>query len=63
MSPELSDVVNDGSFDDVNVEVIAATEPDFALCGVSSEKGNAQISELGIPVYVMLIGWAAVDSL
>ena len=63
MSPELNDVVSDGLFDDVNVEVIATTEPDFALCGVSSEKGNAQTSELGIPVYVMLIGWAAVDSL
>lgn len=63
MSPELNDVVNDGSFDDVNVEAIAATEPDFALCGVSSEKGDAQIPVLGIPVYVMLISWAAVDSL
>ena len=63
MSPELNDVVSDGLFDDVKVEVIATTELDFALCGVSSEKGNAQISELGIPVHVMLIDWAAVDSL
>lgn len=63
MFPELNDVVNGGSFDDVNVEAIAATEPDIALCGVSSEKGNAQIEEIGIPVYVMLIGWAAVDTI
>lgn len=63
MFPQLNDVVNGGSFDDVNVETIAATEPDIALCGVSSDKGNAQIEEIGIPVYVMLIGWAAVDTI
>lgn len=63
MFPQLNDVVNGGSFDDVNVETIAAAEPDIALCGVSSDKGNAQIEEIGIPVYVMLIGWAAVDTI
>ena len=63
MYPQLNDVTDGGSFDDVNIETLAATSPDFALCGVSSEKGNAQIAEIGIPVYVMLIGWAAVDSL
>lgn len=63
MFPELNDVVNGGSFDDVNVEVIAAQEPDIVLCGVSSDKGNAQIEEVGIPTYVMLIGWAAVDTI
>ena len=63
MFPELNDVVNGGSFDDVNVEVIAAAEPDIALCGVSSDKGNAQIAEIGIPVYVMLIGWAGIDTI
>lgn len=63
MFPELNDVVDGGSFDDVNVEVIASTEPDIALVGVSSEKGNAQIEEIGIPTYVMLIGWAAVDTI
>ena len=49
MSPELNDVVSDGPFDDVNVEVIAVTELDFALCGVSSEKGDAQIFCVGHP--------------
>lgn len=63
MFPQLNDVTDGGSFDDVNVETIAATEPDIALCGVSSEKGNAQIEEVGIPVYTMLIGWAGVESL
>lgn len=63
MFPQLNDVVDGGSFDDVNVETIAATEPDIALCGISSDKGNAQIEEIGIPVYVMLIGWAAIDTI
>ncbi|MBS5450779.1 MAG: ABC transporter substrate-binding protein [Coriobacteriia bacterium] len=63
MFPVLNDVVNGGSFDDVNVETIAAQAPDIVLCGVSSEKGNAQIREVGMSTYVMLIGWAAVDTL
>ena len=63
MFPELNDVTDGGSFDDINIETIAATAPDIALCGVSSDKGNAQIEEIGIPVYVMLIGWAGVESL
>ena len=63
MFPELNDVTDGGSFDDINIETIAATAPDIALCGVSSDKGNAQIEEIGIPAYVMLIGWAGVESL
>ena len=63
MFPSLNDVVNGGSFDDVNVETIAAQEPDMVLCGVSSDKGNAKIREVGMSTYVMLIGWAAVDTL
>ena len=55
--------MNAGSFDDLNIEALVAQEPDLALVGVSSDKGNAQIEEVGIPIYVMLIGWAAIDSL
>lgn len=55
--------MNAGSFDDLNIEALVATEPDMALVGVSSDKGNAQIAEVGIPTYVMLIGWAAIDTL
>ena len=63
MYPQFNDVVNAGSFDDLNIEAMVACEPDLALVGVSSDKGNAQIEEVGIPIYVMLIGWAAVDTL
>lgn len=63
MYPQFNDVVNGGSFDDVNIETLAAQEPDVALVGISSEKGNAQIAGIGIPTYVMLIGWAAIDTL
>lgn len=63
MYPQFNDVVNAGSFDDLNIEAMVATEPDVALVGVSSDKGNAQIADVGIPTYVMLIGWAAVDTL
>lgn len=63
MYPQFNDVMNAGSFDDLNIEALVAQEPDLALVGVSSDKGNAQIEEVGIPIYVMLIGWAAIDSL
>ena len=63
MYPQFNNVVNAGSFDDLNIEALVATEPDVALVGVSSDKGNAQIAEVGIPTYVMLIGWAAIDTL
>ena len=63
MYPQFNTVVNAGSFDDLNIEAMVAQTPDLALVGVSSDKGNAQIAEVGIPTYVMLIGWAAVDTL
>lgn len=63
MYPQLQEVTNAGSFDDLNIEAMLGVEPDLALVGISSDKGNAQIAEVGIPIYVMLIGWAAVDSL
>ncbi len=63
MYPQFNSVTNAGSFDDINIETIVSLEPDIALVGVSSSKGNAQIEDVGIPTYVMLIGWAAIDNL
>lgn len=63
MYPQLKDVLNAGSFDDLNIEALVGAEPDVALVGISSDKGNAQIADMGIPTYVMLIGWASVDKL
>ncbi|MEG2948995.1 MAG: ABC transporter substrate-binding protein [Raoultibacter sp.] len=63
MYPHFKDVVNAGSFDDLNIETLVTQQPDIALVGISSEKGNAQVEDVGIPTYVMLIGWAAIDTL
>ena len=63
MYPRFKDVINAGSFDDLNIEALIAQEPDIALVGIKSDKGNAQIVDIGIPIYVMLIGWAAIDTL
>lgn len=63
MYPQFNEVINAGSFDDVNIEQLMAAEPDMVLVGISSKKGNALIKEAGLPTYTMLIGWAAVDTL
>ena len=36
MYPQFNDVMNAGSFDDLNIEALVAQEPDLALVGVSS---------------------------
>lgn len=63
MYPQMADVTNAGSFDDLNIETLVACEPDIALVSVTSSKGNAQIEEVGIPTYVMWVGQATVDAL
>ncbi|MDO5044634.1 MAG: ABC transporter substrate-binding protein [Coriobacteriia bacterium] len=63
MYPQLKDVTNAGSFDDLNIEAMISVEPDIALVGITSDKGNAQIADLGIPTYTMYIGRAKIDTL
>ncbi len=63
MYPQFNDVINAGSFDDVNIEQLLQQGPDIVLVGISSKKGNALIEDAGLPTYTMLIGWAAVDTL
>ncbi|MEL7564256.1 MAG: ABC transporter substrate-binding protein [Dehalobacterium sp.] len=63
MYPRFKDVINAGSFDDVNIEQLMQQEPDIILVGISSKKGNSLIEESGLPTYTMLIGWAAIDTL
>ncbi len=63
MYPQFKNVTNAGSFDDINIEQLMATEPDIVLVGVTSKKGNALIEEAGKPTYTMLIGSAGIDSL
>ncbi|MBC3889197.1 ABC transporter substrate-binding protein [Acetobacterium paludosum] len=63
MYPQLKNATNAGSFDDINVEQLMGTQPDIALVGITSAKGNALIEGVGIPTYTMLIGSAGVDNL
>lgn len=63
MFPQIAEVPNAGTFDDINIETIAAAEPDFVLVSSTSDKGNAQIEELGVPTYVMPTANASVDNL
>lgn len=63
MFPQIADAPNAGTFDDINIETIAAADPDFVLVSSTSDKGNAQIEELGIPTYVMPTANASVENL
>lgn len=63
MFPQFKDVLDPGSFDNVNIEEIIKADPDIVLVGISSKKGNQLIEDAGFPTYTMLIGWAAVETL
>lgn len=63
MFPRYKDIVNPGTFDDVNIEEIIKADPDIVLVGISSKKGNQAIEEAGFPTFTMLIGWADIDTL
>ena len=63
MFPAYADVVDAGSFDDVNLEEMIKADPDFIFVGLSSKEGNAKLEEAGFPIYTMLIGWADIDTL
>lgn len=63
MFPAYKNVVDAGSFDDVNVEEMIKADPDFIFVGQSSKEGNAKLEEAGFPTYTMLIGWADIDTL
>ena len=61
--PQIEDAVDAGTFDDVNIETIAAAEPDFCFVSSTSDKGNAAIEELGIPTYTLSTANATVESM
>lgn len=56
MQPRFGNVIDAGSFDEVNVEEIIALRPDLVIASVTSEKGNARIRESGIPVVTVMTG-------
>lgn len=61
--PGFKDVVNPGTFDDVNIEEVIKADPDMVLVGISSKKGNQLIADAGFPTFTMLIGWANIETL
>lgn len=61
--PNFEQVVDAGSFDNVNIEELMKADPDIVLVGISSQKGNDLIEQAGLPTYTMLIGWADIDTL
>ncbi len=63
MFPKYKDIVNPGTFDNVNIEEIIKADPDIVLVGITSKKGNQLIEEAGFPTFTMLIGWAGIDTL
>lgn len=63
MYPRFENVIDPGSFDNINIEEILKADPDMAFVGVTSKKGNKLIEDSGIPTFTMLIGSAGVDSL
>lgn len=56
MEPQFKNVVDAGSFDNVNVEELLKLEPDIVFGGITGQKGNSKIKEAGIPVATMLTG-------
>ncbi|SHN82354.1 ABC transporter substrate-binding protein [Desulfitobacterium chlororespirans] len=50
--PELAQLPNYGSFDDVNVEELVKAQPDIIFSPEAAAKANAQMQSLNLPVYV-----------
>ena len=63
MQPELADVPDAGSFNNVNIEEIVKLQPDIVFAGIVSKKGNAKIEEMGLPIVTMYIGKARIRNM
>lgn len=61
--PDYKNIINPGTFDNVNVEEIIKADPNVVLVGISSPKGNKLIEDAGFPTFTMYIGWASVKTL
>ena len=62
MYPRYKEVLDPGSFDEVNVEELLKVEPDMVFVGITSKKGNELIEDAGMPTFTMLIGTAEIDT-
>lgn len=63
MFPQLEDLPDAGTFDEVNVETLAAAKPDFVFVSSTSDKGNQQVEDIGISTYTLSTAKASVESL
>ncbi|MDD3574653.1 ABC transporter substrate-binding protein [Methanospirillum sp.] len=63
MYPNLKDLPNAGSFDDLNMETILKLKPDIVINSVTASKGNAKIVENNIPVFQAYTGRASADTI
>lgn len=63
MYPRFKNVIDAGSFDNVNIEELLNQDPEIAFVGVTSESGNKLIEDSGIKTFTMLIGSAEVEPL
>lgn len=61
--PNFNNVLDPGSFDNVNVEELLKTDPDMVFVGVTSSKGNELIEKAGLSTFTMSIGSANIESL
>lgn len=63
MYPQLETVPDAGTFDDVNLETLAAAEPDLVFVSSTSDKGNQAIEDLGIATYTLGTANSTVESM
>lgn len=60
--PQFSNVIDGGSFDNVNIEELMKAAPDMIFVGITAEKGNKQLVEAGFDTFTMYIGSADVEN-
>lgn len=63
MYPDLAQVPNVGSFDELNLESIMKLNPDVVINSVTAGKGNAKLEENSIPVIQVYTGKATLDNI
>ena len=63
MYPNVKELPNAGSFDDLNMETILKLKPDVVINSVTAAKGNAKLAENDIPVFQAYTGRAAADTI
>ena len=61
--PAFAELPHAGSFNNINVEEALKLRPDLVLASVTSEKGNQQLRDVGLPVVTVLTGRATLETL